>query len=586
MDFFTFPPAPDAKVPEWPGTPLGAGNCVTRTKTRTAVHDKSVDRIEGRRDELVAAAVEHIVRQAGKEPLALHDVVIHGVRVRAITNSPHLAEFWITNWYSPDEWRQATGLTPTARPQVMVYALGGVNDQQEAAYYSRRTSTIVFFNTSYYGQLKSWVLGAVGRVLAEDWGIHSIHGACVEKGGRGILYIAPTGTGKSTSSYGLQATYPDTRFHSDDWVYVRYTYATRDGRRIAPLEATPAAGEAVRGYRVFRWLEEHKTASGQVRGLDLGNTDVTVPIAALDFSQPIEAYAYTSEKVFYLRTNLVATFPLSAYEILKSPLENAPDVTDAFLREHTGELDALLDDVLEGAGQAGLSTSPGEDTRSGAGRHAGEYAQAVGAYFGGMPREQARTILARLIAFDNARAMLDITHILPPDRVVTNPMEPTRLATVMLLKRDPRDRTVLEVLPLGKFMGRLLIGETPDRKREIAYNAYRAVDDEAERAAMERIEKEAARAGGAAEAVYEVFLRHPGVPGTLAQEFELFRILYRACRCFDLNTILARDPQVGGLKAAVARTMELIAYAASVRDPATRLTLDDYRNVLAAPIRT
>ena len=234
LDPFTFSPAPDPKAPEWPGTPIGARNTVTRTKGRTAVHDKTIDRVEGRRDELVSSAVEHIVRAAGKEPLTLQDVVIHGVRVRAVTNSKHLANFWLTNWYTPDEWRAQTGLEPPVKPQVTVYALGRVADQQEAAYYSRRTNTVVFFNTSYYGQLKSWVLGAVGRVLAEDWGIHSIHGACVEKGGRGVLYIAPTGTGKSTSSYGLQAVYPDTRFHSDDWVYVRYAYATRDGDRLAP----------------------------------------------------------------------------------------------------------------------------------------------------------------------------------------------------------------------------------------------------------------------------------------------------------------------------------------------------------------
>jgi hypothetical protein len=563
VDPFTFPPAPNAKVPEWPGTPLGDGNCITRTKTRTAVHDKSVDRIDGRRDDLVAAAVEHIVRQAGKEPLVLHDVVIHGVRVRAITNSPHLAEFWVANWYDPEEWHRITGLIPPVRPQVTVYALGGVSDQQEAAYYSRRTSTIVFFNTSYYGQLKSWVLGAVGRVLAEESGIHSIHGACVEKGGRGILYIAPTGTGKSTSSYGLQATYPDARFHSDDWVYVRYTYATRDGQRIAPGEVVPAQGHPVRGYRVFRWLEEHRSAPGQVRGLDLGNAEVTVPISALDFSQAVEAYAYTSEKVFYLRTNLVANFPLAAYEMLKSPLENVPDVGDQFVQEHAAEIDALVDDVLETAAQSG------------------EYAQAAGAYFRQLPREQVRLILARLIAFDNARAMLDITHILPPGRVVANPMDPTRLATVMLLKRDPRDRTVLESLSLGKFMGRLLIGETPDRKRETAYNAYRAVDDAEERAAIDRIEKEAAGRGGTAEAMYEAFLRQPAVPETLQEEFELFRILHHACRCYDLNTILASDLQINGLKAAVGRTMELIAYAVSTRETSTRLTLDDYRSVLA-----
>ena len=562
---WTFPPPPDPTTPEWPGTPIGTSNTITRTKTRTAVHDKTIDRLEGRKDELVDAAVEHIIRHAGREPLSLHDVIIHGVRVRAITNSPHLEEFWLANWYTPDQWRAATGFTPPLRPQVTVYALGKVSDQPEAAYYSRRSNTIIFFNTAYYGQLKSWVLGAVGRVLAEEWGFHSVHGACVEKGGRGVLYIAPTGTGKSTSSYGLQATYSDTRFHSDDWVYVRYTYALRDGRRLAPVEVIPAQGQPVRGYQVFRWLEGHRGAPGQVRGLDLGNTEITVPLGALDLSQPIQARAYTSEKIFYLRTNLVANFPVSALQMLRSPLENVPDVRGEFFRAHSAELDDLVNAVVHAA------------------EHGGAYDREAETYFRHMPPEEVRVRLARLIAFDNARAMLDITRILPPARVVTNPMEATHLSTVILLERDPRKRTVLEALPLGKFMGRLLLGETPDRKREVAYNAYRAVDDEAEHAALARLETEAARTGGGAEALYAAFLNHADIPETLAEEFELFRILHQACRCYDLNTVLALDPAVGGLKEAVARTMELIAYAVATRQGAPRLTLDDYRSVLVAP---
>ena len=556
MESFTFPPAPNVHTPEWPGTPIGSSNTVTRTKTRTAVHDKGIDRIEGRRDELVSAAVEHIVRHAGKEPLALHDVVIHGVRVRAITNSPHLHAMWVLNWYSPEEWQTITGATPPRQPQVTVYALGGVADQPEAAYYSRRTSTIVFFNTSYYGQLKSWVLGAVGRVLAEEWGIHSVHGACVEKDGLGVLYIAPTGTGKSTSSYGLQAVYPNTRFHSDDWVYVRYTHTTRDGRRIAPLEVTPAHGRSVRGYRVFRWLEEHRGEAGQVRGLDLENRETTVPLGALDLGQPVEAHAYTSEKIFYLRTNLVNNFPLSAFEMLRSRLENVPDVSAKFIQDHAADLDALADDVLRDTGPAGD-------------------------YFQGLSREQVRLLLARLIVFDNGRAMLDITRILPPDRVVTNPMAPTRLASVILLKRDPRERTVLESLSLGKFIGRLLRGETPERKKETAYNAYRAVDDEVERRFIDHLEGEVGSAGGSAEALYAAVARHPNVPETLAEEMALFRMMHQACRCYDLNTILATDPRVNGLKEAVTLTMRVIAYAVSLRQGEVRLTLDDYRDALS-----
>lgn len=564
MDPFTFPAAADPKAPEWPGTPMGAGNTITRTKTRTAVHDKTIDRIEGRREELVSAAVEHIVRHAGKEPLTLQDVVIHGVRVRAITNSSHLGTFWRTNWYSPEEWRAQTGLEPPVQPQVTVYALGRVADQQEAAYYSRRTNTIVFFNTSYYGQLKSWVLGAVGRVLAEEWGIHSIHGACVEKGGRGVLYIAPTGTGKSTSSYGLQATYPDTRFHSDDWVYVRYAYATRTGDPLAPLEVQPAHGAPIRGYQVFRWLEEHRNAAAQIRGLDLRNAERTVSASELDLTRPPQAFAYTSEKIFYLRTNLVANFPLSAHEMLRSPLENVPDVTPVFLERRARELDALVDDILAVTG--------GED----------QYAREAAVHLGSVPRDDLRRVLARMIAFDNSRAMLDITRILPAARVVTNPMQPTPLASVILLKRDPRDRTVLQTLPLGAFMGRLLLGETPDRKREIAYNAYRAVDDEAERAVIARIEAAARREGGTPEALYAAFGKQHDVPETLAEEFELFRVLHQAARCYDLNTILATDPAVAGLKEAVAQTMELIGYAIASRSGDIRLTLDDYRDAVGA----
>lgn len=557
MDLFTFPPPPSPHVPEWPGTPIGASDTITRTKTRTAVHDKNIDRAEGRRDELVTAAVEHIVRRAGSEPLTLHDVIVHGVRVRAITNSPHLHSFWTLNWYSPEEWQATTRLTPPRQPQVTVYALGGVNEQPEAAYYSRRTNTIIFFNTSYYGQLKSWVLGAVGRLLAEESGIHSIHGACVEKDGQGVLYIAPTGTGKSTSSYGLQATYPNTRFHSDDWVYVRYTYATRDGRRIAPVEVVPTHGPRVHGYRVFRWLEEHRGEAGQLRGVDLENRESTVPLGAIDPSQPVEAYAYTSEKIFYLRTNLVSSFPLAAFEMLQSRLENVPDVSAQFLEDRAGELDALTADVLRDTGP-------------------------VGDYFQEMAPERIRTLLARLIAFDNGRAMLDITRILPPDRVVTNPMAPTRLSTVFLLKRDPRDRAVLNSLSLERFIGRLLRGETPDRKKETAYNAYRAVDDQAERAFIDRLEGEVGRSGGGADALYPALAGHREAPETLVEEVELFRMLYRASRCYELNTILAADPNVRGLKEAVALTMGLIAHAVAVRRGEVRLTLDDYRNAVAS----
>lgn len=553
-DLFSFPAPHSPDATEWPGMAIGAGQVITRTKTRTAVHDKAVDRLEGRRDALVTAAVTHITRRAGQEPLYRHDVIIHGVRVRATTNSPHLYDFWVDNWYSPDEWRSITGQTPPRDPQVTVYALGGVSDQPEAAYYSRKTNTIVFFNTAYYGQLKSWVLGAVGRVLAEEYGIHSIHGACVEKDGRGVLYIAPTGTGKSTSSYGLMA-FPHTRFHSDDWVYVRYTYAAGDGRRVHPLQLRLRDGRVIRGYRVFRWLES-ASAPGEVSvaGLDLDNQEVTLPLSALDLSTPPLAYAYTSEKVFYLRTNLVENFPLSAMEMLRSKMENVPDVSPEFLRRHDAMLEELVDAIRDEGG-------------------------AVTDFFAARSRQEVKQLLARMIAFDNARAMLDISKVLPAGRVFTNPMEPAALATVMLLRRDREDRTVVRSLSLDAFMNALLIGKTPDRKREIAYNAYRAVDDEEERAYITEVEQAAGDGN-----LYALFERRPDAPETLREEFELFRVMHQACACYAINTTLTSDPAVRDRKEAVGLTMELISRLVGRRPASLHLTLDDYRPFLAEPV--
>ena len=549
----TFPPAPSAEAIEWRGRAIGAGNVISRTKGRTAAHDKSIDRVEGRRDGLVNTAVAHITKRAGVEPLFRHDVIIHGIRVRATTNSPHLFDFWVDNWYSPDEWMTATGLRPPREPQVTVYALVGVADQQEAAYYSRRTNTIVFFNTAYYGQLKSWVLGAVGRVLAEDYGIHSIHGACVEKRGRGLLYIAPTGTGKSTSSYGLTS-FPLTRFHSDDWVYIRYTYPMDGGGRLHPVRVRLRDGGEVRGYRVFRWLERYGMAHPEatVVGLDLEHQERVVPLSALDLNGPIQAYAFTSEKIFYLRTNLVESFPLAAMEMLRSKMENVPDVSPAFLAQHDEMLEALVDAIRQEGGE-------------------------VTEYFAAHPRDEVKRLLARMIAFDNARAMLDISKVLPPGRVFTNPMEPTRLATVILLRRNSEDPVVAERLRVEAFMEALLIGETPDRKREIAYNAYRAVDEEEEQAYLARLEREHPAPGD----LYQAFERRGDGPETLREEFELFRIMHQAASCFGLNTVLTADPGVQGRKEAVALTMRIIARLVDETPSEVHLTLQQYREFIA-----
>ena len=548
---FYFPPPPADDAVEWTANDLGLSNTITRTKSRTAYYDKNLDADPPRREALLQTARAFLRDGAAGQPPVERLAVIHGVTVRVWTNSPHLADFWDENWYSPAEWRAATGQPPDLTPRVTVYALVRVPGQPEAAYYSRARNTIVFFNSAYYGQLKSWVLGAVGRILADEYGIHSVHGACVALNGQGVLYIAPTGTGKSTSSYGLMAV-PGARFHSDDWVYIHYTLARRDGERLAPVEIVPEGGPPVRGYRCFRWLAEHPGGRGRLRGLTLANRLVECSLEALDPRAPIVAYAYISEKLFYLRTNLVESFPESAYQILRSKLENVPLVTPAFLAAHRATLDDLVTHLR--------TASP----------------PAMRAFFQAMPEERLREVLARLFAFDNARAMLDITQVLGRERVYTDPLEPVPLRSVFLLRRDFEDPVVLERLSPEEFIGRLLIGETPEKKREVAYNAYRAVDDVQERQWIAALEAQARQRGAP---VARLFWAQPDIPDSLREEFALFEVLYRAADCYGLNTILQKDPSVPDKATAVQRTIRLIARAVQHRPPQSRYTLADYHRL-------
>jgi len=186
--------------------------------------------------------------------------------------------------------------------------------------------------------------------------------------------------------------------------------------------------------------------------------------------------------------------------------------------------------------------------------------------------------MARLFAFDNARAMLDVGPVFGQERVFTNPLEPLFVTSVFLLKRDFDDAVILERLSLERFMGRLLIGETPTGTREIAYNSYRATDDASERKYIDRLEQQA---NGQAAAIYPRLIAQSDVPSTLLEEFELFRAMYQAAACYSLNTVLQKDPQVRDKMEAVRLTMDLIANAVNRRPEQLRLTLRDYRGFIS-----
>ncbi|HKT21115.1 MAG TPA: hypothetical protein VJR06_00630 [Nitrososphaerales archaeon] len=141
---------------------------------------------------------------------------INGVVIELTTNSPHQAEFWSKNWWPADA---------AAPVQATVYSANGVEGLEPSAYYCPGLKSALFVNTEYYGQCKSWALGIAAAVLERDSNTLSIHGATALYKGKGVVIIAPTGTGKTTQSFRIFLN-GEGKICGDDWAYVKFPNPT------------------------------------------------------------------------------------------------------------------------------------------------------------------------------------------------------------------------------------------------------------------------------------------------------------------------------------------------------------------------
>jgi hypothetical protein len=137
---------------------------------------------------------------------------LNGVVVELNTNSRHQAEFWSNNWWKVDD---------SATPDAKIYSAMGVEGAEPSAYYCPELRSSLFLNTEYYGQCKSWALGMSAAILEKTSNTLSIHGATALYKGRGVVIIAPTGTGKTTQSFRI-FTKEGGKICGDDWSYVAF----------------------------------------------------------------------------------------------------------------------------------------------------------------------------------------------------------------------------------------------------------------------------------------------------------------------------------------------------------------------------
>ena len=147
---------------------------------------------------------------------------LNGVVVELSTNSGHQAEFWSQNW-----WEAPEHSTAAAR----IYSAIGVEGLEPSAYYCPELRTSLFVNTEYYGQCKSWALGMVAAILEKEADTLSIHGATALYKWKGVVIVAPTGTGKTTQSFKIFM-HEEGKICGDDWAYVRFP-AAPDGPLVA-----------------------------------------------------------------------------------------------------------------------------------------------------------------------------------------------------------------------------------------------------------------------------------------------------------------------------------------------------------------
>lgn len=179
------------------------------TKVTKSVELESAIPVE-QRDHLVAEAEASMSYDSYHE----WNVNIGGVVLKLMSNSPHLIDFWMDNWYpSP--------LEADIEPHGVLYGVKGVQGREPRAYYNPETRTGIMFNTAYYPQLRAIALGMADDIAGRTFDMHLASGSCIDVNGEGISLISPPGGGGTTHLARLMRR-PEVKLHSYDGYFMRW----------------------------------------------------------------------------------------------------------------------------------------------------------------------------------------------------------------------------------------------------------------------------------------------------------------------------------------------------------------------------
>lgn len=151
-----------------------------------------------------------LMRKYGERLLYEERADIYGCCIKLLTDIKYVKERWEENFYPMSAHVRSHG-------RMVVTEEKGENQH---VFYDQLSKTAFLINVDYYGWVKSIALSIASDILEDNHDINSVHGACVDIDGDGVCLIAPSGTGKTTHTYGLLRL-PNVRVVSDDWFFVR-----------------------------------------------------------------------------------------------------------------------------------------------------------------------------------------------------------------------------------------------------------------------------------------------------------------------------------------------------------------------------
>jgi len=136
---------------------------------------------------------------------------IYGCCIKLLTGSSLVKEAWEESFYSASQ---------NIRSHGRIYVLEDKSIEENLVCYDPLSRSCFIFNMDYYGWIKSLALSLAGDILEDNHSIYSVHGACLDLGGKGVCILGGSGAGKTTHTYGLMRR-PNVRVVSDDWFFAR-----------------------------------------------------------------------------------------------------------------------------------------------------------------------------------------------------------------------------------------------------------------------------------------------------------------------------------------------------------------------------